>query len=315
MMWRLALTADAAVADAYAQALEPMASVVSIYEVAPDPKAGLGDQPEHWATDILMSGTCIVEALFEVPPAVDDLTESIAETAVALRQPLPPFSWEKVEDQDWVGLSQSMNPAIRAGGIVIRPSHVEAVPPARFVLNLDAGRAFGTGSHNTTYGCLMALQRLGFTPRRIVDIGTGSGLLAIAAAKLFRNADIVATEIDARALEVAAYNFARNGVRATCAVADGWRHPALRNGAPFDLILENLLYRPLLRMSDETVRRLAPGGRLVIAGLLGPQAPALLQAYRRLGLVPEARSRDTEWPCLVLRKPAGRLPLRSLRTI
>jgi ribosomal protein L11 methyltransferase len=314
-MWRLALTADAAVADAYAQALEPMASVVSIYEVAPDPDATLWPQPDDWATDIMMSGACIVEALFDVPPSVDDLTESLAEAASGLGHALPPFTWETVADQDWVSLSHSMNPAIRAGGIVVRPSHVEEVPPARFILNLDAGRAFGTGGHNTTYGCLMALQRLGFTPRRIVDIGTGSGLLAIAAAKLFRNADIVATEIDARALEVAEYNLARNGVRATCAVADGWRHPALRNGEPFDLILENLLYRPLLRLSVETVRRLSPGGRLVIAGLLGPQAPALLQAYRRLGLVPEARSRDPEWPCLMLRKPAGRLPLRSVRTI
>ena len=204
MMWRLALSADASVADAYAQVLEPMASVVSIYETDPDPNPTLGAQPEDWATDVLMSGLCVVEALFEVPPETDELAESIAEAAQSLGQALPPFSWEMVEDQDWVGLSQSMNPAIRARGIVVKPSHVDQVAPARFVLNLDAGRAFGSGSHNTTFGCLMVLQQLGFTPRRVVDIGTGSGLLAIAAAKLFRNAEVVASEIDARALDAEA---------------------------------------------------------------------------------------------------------------
>ena len=314
-MWRLAVTADASIADAYAQVLEPMASVVSIYEVAPAPATGVAGQPEDWATDILMSGTCIIEALFEVPPTTDDLASSLAEAAQGLGQALPPFAWNKVEDVDWVGLSQSMNPAIRARGIVVKPSHVDQVPPAKFILNLDAGRAFGSGSHNTTFGCLMMLQQLGFTPRRIVDVGTGSGLLAIAAAKLFRNAKVVGSEIDARALEVAEYNIERNGVRVDCVVADGWRHPRLRNGAQFDLIIENLLYRPLQKLSAETAARLAPGGRLILAGLLSGQDWPLLQAYRRLGLVLEARSRDPEWPCLMLRKPDGRKPFRSLRTI
>jgi ribosomal protein L11 methyltransferase len=314
-MWRLAVTADASVADMYAQVLEPMASVVSIYEVEPAPSTGVAGQPEDWATDILMSGTCIVEALFEVPPTTDDLASSLADAALELGQALPPFAWNKMEDVDWVGLSQSMNPAIRAGGLLVRPSHVDSVPPAKFVLNLDAGRAFGTGSHNTTYGCLMVLQKLAFAPRRIVDIGTGSGLLAIAAAKLFRGAHIVASEIDSRALEVADYNFNRNGVTIESVVADGWRSPALRNGAPFDLIIENLLYRPLQRLSAETASRLAPGGRLILAGLLSGQDRPLLQAYRRLGLVLEARSRDPEWPCLMLRKPFGRMPFRGLRTI
>ena len=163
-MWKLALTADASKADAYAQVLEPMAAVVSIYELEPDGNAGRGEQPEDWATDILMSGVCVVEALFEAPPTTDDLTDSLAFAAAGLGEALPPFSWEKVEDQDWVGLSQSMNPAIRARAIAVKPSHIEEIAPARFVLNLDAGRAFGSGNHNTTFGCLLALQRLNFTP-------------------------------------------------------------------------------------------------------------------------------------------------------
>ncbi|HKK29601.1 MAG TPA: 50S ribosomal protein L11 methyltransferase [Alphaproteobacteria bacterium] len=302
-MWRLAVTTDAGKADVYAQALEPMASVVSIYEIEPDYPTNHKSQPEEWATDVLMSGTCVVEALFEVPPTTDDLTASLAQAATALREALPPFSWERLEDQDWVRLSQSHHPAIVAGKVLVRPSHVDNAPPASVAIKLDAGRAFGTGGHCTTYGCLMALQKLHFRPQRIVDIGTGSGLLAIAAAKLFRGADVFATEIDPRALEVAAYNIRENGVRVRCVLADGWRAEALRHNMPFDLIIENLLYRPLLRFSRDTVRHLAPGGRLIMAGLLGGQERPLLQRFRQLGLILEHRSHDPEWPCLVLRKP------------
>ncbi|MCA8928457.1 MAG: 50S ribosomal protein L11 methyltransferase [Alphaproteobacteria bacterium] len=305
-MWRLALTAEATDAEAYAQALEPMAAVVSIYEVAPDPDAGRFSQPEDWATDILMSGQCVVEALFEAPPATDDLSAALAETATALRQPLPPLAWDELAgDTDWVSESQSHHPAIRAGRVLVRPSHVERTPPAPLVIRLDAGRAFGTGGHATTHGCLTLMQRLGPSPRprRIADIGTGSGLLAIAAARLYPGAHIVASEIDARALEVAAYNARANGVRLHCVVADGWRHRALAHGAPFDLILANLLYRPLLRFSRSMAERLAPGGALILAGLLAGQERPLLQRFAAYGLVLEARAGDRDWPSLLLRKP------------
>jgi ribosomal protein L11 methyltransferase len=307
-MWRLVLTADASFAEAYAQALEPLAAVVSIYEVAPDPNAGRFSQPEDWTTDILMSGQCVVEALFEAPPITDDLTSAIAETAATLSQPLPPLAWDEIsEDHDWVSESQSHHPAIRAGGILVKPSHVEHAPPARHVVHLDAGRAFGTGGHATTHGCLVLMQRLGQSPhpRRIADIGTGSGLLAIAAARLYPQAHITASEIDARALEVADYNARANGVRMHCVVANGWRHRSLAHGEPFDLILANLLYRPLMRFSHQMADRLAPGGALILAGLLAGQERPLLQRFAGYGLVLEARAGDKDWPSLLLRKPAN----------
>ncbi len=309
-MWRLAVTADASVAEAYAEALESMAAVVSIYEVAPGPNPGVAGQPEDWATDILMSGQCVIEALFEAPPATEDLTSAIAETAATLRQRLPPLAWgELSSDTDWVTESQAHNPAIRAGAMLVKPSHVEQAPPAPHVIHLDAGRAFGTGGHATTHGCLMLMQRLGqeAQPRRIADIGTGSGLLAIAAAKLYRRAHIVASEIDAQALEVAAYNARANGARMECVVANGWRHRTLAHGAPFDLILANLLYRPLMRFSRQMAKRLAPGGALIIAGLLSGQERPLVQRFRSYGLILEARAGDKDWPSLLLRKPAGGL--------
>lgn len=307
-MWRLALTADATDAEAYAQAVEPLATVVSIYEVAPEPHHGVSGQPDEWATDILMSGLCVVEALFEVPPVTDELTEALAETAAGLWQALPPIAWDEVsEDTDWVTQSQGFHPAIRAGRVLVRPSHITQAPPAPHVVHLDAGRAFGTGGHATTHGCLVLMQRLGLgaKPRRIADIGTGSGLLAIAAGKLYPQAHLVASEIDPLALEVAAYNARANGVRMQCVVANGWRHRALAHGEPFDLILANLLYRPLLRFSRQLAERLAPGGGLILAGLLSGQERPLLQRFRSYGLVLEARAGDKDWPSLLLRRPAG----------
>ena len=307
-MWRLALTAEATRADAYAQALEPMAAVVSVYEVASTPQHGVGGQPDDWSTDILMSGVCVVEALFEAPPATADLTDALAEVATGLKQPLPPLAWDEVcDDTDWVTQSRGLHPAIRAGRVLIKPSHVEGAPPAPVTVRLDAGRAFGTGGHATTRGCLVLMQRLGTgpNPRRIADIGTGSGLLAIAAAKLYPQAHIVASEIDARAREVADYNAQANGVRMHCVVADGWRHRDLAHGPRFDLILANLLYRPLLRLSRPMAERLAPGGALILAGLLSGQEQALLHRFRGYGLILEARAGDADWPSLLLRKPCG----------
>jgi len=311
-MWRLALSADAAFVDTYAQALEPLASVVSIYEVEPDPKVAIRKQPEDWATDIALAGLCMVEALFEVPPLTEDLTAVLADMSAALGRPLPPLAWDRIESEDWVGLSQAQHPAIRAGAIAVLPAHVEHAPSAPITLRLEASRAFGTGNHNTTYGCLMALQRIRSAPQRVADIGTGTGLLAMAAARLWPSADVVATEIDPQALEVAEHNLRANGIRATCLVADGWRHPKLRRGIGFDLIVQNLLYRPLLRLSTETVCQLRPGGRLVVAGLLGGQERRLRQRLAGLGLELERRSSDPEWPCLTLHKPIASRPGRSL---
>jgi ribosomal protein L11 methyltransferase len=188
----------------------------------------------------------------------------------------------------------------------VRGTHIVAPKiPGRIALVLDAGLAFGTGEHNSTRGCLVALERVARTsrPRRILDLGTGSGVLAIAAAKLVRK-PVLATDIDSRAARVARANAQANGVAKLVhsLQADGWMSPAIRRHAPYDLVFANILARPLCAMAHELAGHLRPGGRAILAGLLNIQANWVLSAHRRAGLALEFRMIDGAWTTLVLKR-------------
>jgi ribosomal protein L11 methyltransferase len=188
---------------------------------------------------------------------------------------------------------------------LVRGTHIAApAVPGRITLTLDAGMAFGTGEHNSTRGCLVALERVAhLRPRRILDLGTGSGILAIAAAKLLR-VPVLATDIDARAARVAAANARLNGVAhlVRAGKADGWADTAITRGAPYDLVFANILARPLCAMAHELAVHLAPGGVAILAGLLTVQANWVLSAHRRAGLVLKHRIVDGAWTILILRR-------------
>jgi ribosomal protein L11 methyltransferase len=167
--------------------------------------------------------------------------------------------------------------------------------------------AFGTGHHGTTRGCLLALDALLKQRRRarVLDVGTGTGVLAIAAAKVLRGV-VLTTDIDPVAVRVANANARHNGVATfiTNRVADGRRSlPKFRSWrGPFDLILANILLGPLTRMAPQLSRRLAPGGAIVLSGLLPSQASAALSAYRAQGLALERRAVLENWVTLVMRR-------------
>lgn len=185
----------------------------------------------------------------------------------------------------------------------VRGTHVFAPPVAgRITITLDAGLAFGTGEHNSTRGCLLALQRLARRPRRILDLGTGSGILAIAAARRWHR-KVLATDIDPRAARVAAANAKLNGVGAKIRAikADGWADKTIRRNGPYDLVFANILARPLCAMAHQLAANLQPGGTVILAGLLAVQARWVLSAHRRAGLVLESRIDDGAWTTLVLR--------------
>jgi ribosomal protein L11 methyltransferase len=176
-------------------------------------------------------------------------------------------------------------------------------------LEIDASLAFGTGQHATTSGCIEALDRLereGARFANIADIGTGTGLLAFAALALWPEAKCIATDIDAVAIDVARDNAAINGVtlghgagELLMAVADGLDSPLLAARAPFDLIIANILAGPLIELAPDFARALAPGGTLILAGLLDTQADAVTAAYVKLGFTVRDRS-SGEWPVVVL---------------
>ncbi len=188
----------------------------------------------------------------------------------------------------------------------VRGTHIAAPPlPGRLTLILDAGLAFGTGEHNSTRGCLLALERIArhHRPRRILDLGAGSGVLAIAAALLFHQ-PVLATDIDPRAARVAAANARLNGVAGLVSAlrADGWADKTITRRAPYDLVFANILARPLCAMAHDLAQHLAPGGIAILAGLLNTQSRWVLSAHRRAGLVLESRIIDGAWTTLVLRR-------------
>jgi ribosomal protein L11 methyltransferase len=219
----------------------------------------------------------------------------------------PEISRALVPVGGWLARTKAAFPEQKIGRrFVVRGTHIDAPPvPGRITLTLDAGLAFGTGEHNSTRGCLVALERVArfHRPQRILDLGTGSGILAIAAAKLLHRR-VLASDIDTRAARVTAENARLNGVAplVTAMRADGWMDKRIARGAPYDLVFANILARPLCAMAHELSGHLAPGGVAILAGLLNVQVNWVLSAHRRAGLVLRERIVDGAWSILVLRK-------------
>ena len=199
---------------------------------------------------------------------------------------------EKVAPRDWIKESLIGLRPVTAGRFVVHGAHDRARVPSHCVgLEIEAATAFGTGHHGTTRGCLLALDALARRrqrPRRILDIGTGTGVLAIAVAKIFR-VPVLAVDIDPHSVAVARDNARLNGVGSlvTVAHAAGLHAPDVIKRAPFDLVLANILLRPLQRLAAPVARQLVPNARVVISGVLTTQANAALGAYRSQGLMLE----------------------------
>ncbi|MGF1593641.1 MAG: 50S ribosomal protein L11 methyltransferase [Kiloniellaceae bacterium] len=219
------------------------------------------------------------------------------------------YSRERLPDVDWVAESQKALPPIVAGRFRIRGSHVtEPAPPGAIDLLIDANAAFGTGRHETTRGCLLALQDIarrrpaGRPVTPVLDMGCGSGVLAMAAAKLWP-CRVLGVDNDAPSIRVAADNLKANGVAdaVTLLCGDGFRDARVRKGGPYALILANILAEPLCGMAEDVKRHLAPGGLVVLSGLLTTQERQVLARYRAAGLVLVRRYRLAEWSTLVLR--------------
>lgn len=232
---------------------------------------------------------------------------------------------EKLPDEDWLVMSQQGLEPVHAGRFYVHTSANKGeVPTGAVPFRIEASRAFGTGGHETTSGCLAMLDQLrrqGKYFDLIADIGTGTGLLAFAAAHLWPRAYITASDIDPVSVEVTADNAGANNVPlgtgqgeiALC-VASGTDHALIHQRAPYDLVIANILAGPLIELAPSLSAILREGGTLILAGLLDTQAEAVVRAYRRFGFRLQTRKDSGDWPCLMLVKRtryAWQRPLRS----
>lgn len=219
---------------------------------------------------------------------------------------------ERLGEQDWVTMSQAGLEPIRTRWFHVHTSaHPAEPPPGGRAFLIEAGQAFGTGHHETTAGCIEMLEALsvgGHRFEKIVDLGTGTGLLAFAANYLWSAAEVTATDIDPVAIEVTRENAERNDVllgddtdEVALIVADGTRDERIQQWGPYDLVIANILAGPLIAMAPEIAAIAAPGAAVVLAGLLATQADAVVDAYRAAGCDPEQAERRGDWTILLLR--------------
>lgn len=247
-----------------------------------------------------------LQLYLEAAPPEVQLASTLALIGAAAGLELPEPSLEALPAVDWVAESQKALPAIRAGRFYLYGSHVRERPPAAlFPLLVEAGAAFGTGRHETTRGCLIALTRLAKRRRvhKVLDMGCGSGLLAMAAARLWP-CRVLAVDNDPVAVRVTRENAALNGLAGPIrsAVSDGYHAHLVRRGGPYDLICANILAPPLRAMAPALARSLAPGGHAVLSGLLVSQEAWVLRAHRDQGLRLQSRVTLGDWATLVLKR-------------
>jgi ribosomal protein L11 methyltransferase len=250
-----------------------------------------------------LDGRWDVTAHFAEPPdqaLVRLLVTNAVGEAIADR-----LSFDTLEAKDWVKASLEDLVPVPAGRFVVHGQHDRArIAPNKLGIEIEAALAFGTGHHGTTRGCLLLLDHVLKTrrPRRLLDLGTGTGVLAIAAAKAGRRA-VLASDIDPPSVAVARDNARLNGVgnlvhaiRATSFAA-----PDFARAGPFDLVLANILANPLRQLARPMTQHLAPSGLVILSGLLTHQARAVIAAYRARGLVPVRHLRIEGWSSLLLR--------------
>lgn len=286
MSWKVSLPCTRSQAEAIDGLDDPVPGAVLMTSETVE------DDREHWRLDVYL----------EAEPGPDTLA-AICALAPGMAEP----GVERLGDHDWVTMSQAGLEPLHVGRFFVHAGDAE--PPAGTrAFRIAAGRAFGTGHHETTSGCLRMLDDLADRCyAHVIDIGTGTGLLAFAARHLWPHARVMATDIDPVAIDVTAENAAANAVdRIDLLVADGALDDAVTARAPYDLVIANILAGPLVSMAPEIASIAAPAATIVLAGLLETQRDAVVVAYAACGCTLDTVDRRGDWSVLRLTAAAER---------
>lgn len=247
------------------------------------------------------SGLWEVGAYFTDPP--DETGLALLAAAFGAQ----PFTVSELPEVDWVAKVRRELSPVQAGRFFVYGGHdADKVPADKVPLLIEAAMAFGTGHHGTTLGCLRAFDSLleaGMRPGSVADIGCGTAVLAIAAAREL-SGRVVAADIDPVAVEVAAANVAANGLegRVDCLEAAGFDHDDIRAAMPFDLIFANILKGPLISLAPDMAAATAPGGHIILSGILNPQADELVRVYSQFGYNLVSRDEIVDWTTLLFQQ-------------
>ncbi|MEM6409781.1 MAG: 50S ribosomal protein L11 methyltransferase [Pseudomonadota bacterium] len=274
------------------------------------PASGLGEALE--ALDPAPTGVGVFEVedgsgLWEVGGYFINAPDEIALALLAAAHGAKPFVVSELPDQDWVAHVRRELAPVEAGRFFVYGSHdADKAPKDKICLLIEAAMAFGTGHHGTTLGCLLALEDFiaeGGRSEHCADIGCGTAVLAMAAASVWGK-NVVASDIDPVAVEVALANLAANEMsgKVTCVEAAGFDHAHLQEASPYDLVFANILKPPLLALAGDMAQNVAPGGTVILSGLLVEQGQEVIDAYEAEGFELSHRRDIGEWTALRLTK-------------
>ncbi|NBD30571.1 MAG: methyltransferase domain-containing protein [Alphaproteobacteria bacterium] len=276
-----------------------------------DSAQALGDAME--GLDPAPTGVGVFEledgsGLWEVGGYFEEAPDEVALALLAAAHGARPFAVSELPEVDWVAHVKRELAPVEAGRFFVHGGHdADKLPEGRVGLLIEAAMAFGTGHHGTTLGCLKGFDSLlnqGRLPGTVADIGCGTAVLAMAAAKCLPGAQVIAIDIDPVAVEVAEANLAANGMAGavTCVEAAGFGAAPLAELAPFDLVFANILKGPLIDLAPDMAAHVAPGGHVILSGILNPQADEVIAAYSRNGFNLVNRDEIVDWTTLVLEK-------------
>ncbi|SDF60099.1 50S ribosomal protein L11 methyltransferase [Sulfitobacter delicatus] len=273
-----------------------------------DPAYALGEAMERLTPEPTGVGVFEVEdgsGLWEVGGYFEEEPDTAALAVLAAAMGAKDFTISELPETDWVAHVRRELAPVEAGRFFVYGSHdADKVPADCEPLLIEAAMAFGTGHHGTTLGCLKALDRLaeaGFHGKNVADIGCGTAVLAMAAARIWPET-VLASDIDEVAVEVAQANVDANDLtgRVTCVEAAGFDHPTLAEAAPFDLVFANILKGPLVALAPDMAQALQPKGYAILSGILNEQADEVIEVYARSGINLTHRESIGDWTTLTL---------------